>query len=115
MTYDRERILKQPWAWGVEARRGRRRRNLLRRQPSDDRARQTEGGDDDGAPVHQHRAAPGNRAEQDREKGPRFNQGVARDQLLVPEMLRQQRVLDRTEDGRVHPEAEERDEEERNA
>ena len=104
-------------AAAARRRRVRRRRGGIWRddsQPSERRGHAART-DDKRALVEQRDAAAEDRAEQDREERARLDQRVAGDELVVLQVLRQQRVLDRTEDRRVRAEAEERGEQHRHA
>ena len=86
-----------------------------RREPSRRRRRHTARADDQRAVVDQHDAAAEDGAEQNREERAGLDERVAGDELVVAQVLRQQRVLDRAEHGRVRAEAEERGEQDRHA
>src|SRR4029077_21066442 len=90
-----------------------RRRDQARGDPAEGRAADAGGSDDERAVVEDDETAAEDRAEQKREEGAGFDQRVAGDELVRVEMLRQQRVLDRAEDGRMRAEAEQRDEQQR--
>jgi hypothetical protein len=60
-------------------------------------------------------ASAKDRSQQDREEGSRLDERVACNQFVLTQMLREERVLDRSEDRRMGPEAEERRKEQRHA
>ena len=84
-------------------RRGRRERNAAARELARHRERSQRRRQTRAAPPDGDQTAAGERAEQDREEGPRLDQRVAADQLALVEVLRQDRVLDRAEERRCMP------------
>ena len=79
------------------------------------RRRDAAAADDQRAVAEQHEAAAEDRAEEDRQERAGLDERVARDEFVLAQVLRQQRVLDRAEDRRVRAQTEERGEEQRNA
>ena len=113
---DGDRVVEQAAAAADRRRRRRRRRDQARARSSrSTRADDADAADDQRAVAEQHDAAAEDRAEQDREEGAGLDQRVAGDELVVAQVLRQQRVLDRPEHRRVRAEAEERRKQQRHA
>ena len=111
---DGDRVSQQAWArsigcgWGSRG-------NLTRGQPAQYRTDNAEAADDERALGEEDHTAAEDGAEQDGQECAGLDEGVARDQFVVAQVLRQQGVLDGAEHGRVGAEAEERREEERYA
>ena len=89
--------------------------DLTRRQPAQHRTDNAAAADDERALGEENHTSAEDGAEQDGQERTGLDEGVARDQFVVAQVLRQQGVLDWAEDGRVGAEAEERREKERYA
>ena len=84
--------------------RSRRIRDAAARQVADHGHQQTGKRDPDRIAPHPGEQAAGQRADEDGDEGPRLDQRVAADKFVLDEMLRQDRVLDRSEDRRLQAE-----------
>ena len=114
MTDDGDRVAQQARARRIGSR-GWRRRDLTRGKPTQERTDNAAAAHDERPFGEQDHTSTKDRAQQDREECARLDERVARDQFVFAQVLRQQCVLDRAEDGRMCAEAEERREEERHA
>ncbi len=110
---DVDRVAQKPRARRISTGRRRRGRNLPCCEPADEGRRDAAATDDERAVADEHDAAAEDRAEQNRQERAGFDERVARNELVLAQVLRQQRVFDRAEDRRVRAEAEERGEEQR--
>ena len=111
---DGDRVAQQARARRIGSR-GWRRRDLTCRNPAEERTDNAAAADDESPLGEQDHASTKDRAEEDCEECARLDERVARDEFVLVQVLRKQRVLDRAEDCRVGAEEEECCEEERHA
>ena len=85
----------------------------LASQPGDGDCDATRAGQHRSAGLHRDQQPAGDGAEQDGDEGAHLDQAVAADEFVVLQVLRQDRVLDRAEQRRVHAQQRQRDEQQR--
>ena len=93
-------------ARGAAGGRGASARNRQARSPRAKRHKDDQRGDGDGAVPGGDQHA-GDCAEEDREKGAGFDEGIAEQQLVEGEEIREDRVFQRTKESRLYPHREE--------